>query len=203
MTLTYVYCIVRSARRPTLPRIAAMPGAGKLRVLPAGAGVWLIVCDVPAAEYAEDALTRGLQDLQWIGSRAMAHEAVIERFLTARAVLPMKIFTLFTSDQRALGHVTRNARRIERVLARVDRQLEWGVRLTFDEATMASVPASLARPRRPSRASSESGAAYLSRKKDMRDRTRLQELKEAGLDVPVQQRQWLPVDPAFDVANHG
>ena len=172
--LTYVFCIVRSARRPTVPRVAPLPGAGRLRVLPAGAGLWLIVCDVPAAEYGEDALTRGLQDLQWVGSRAIAHEAVIERFLTARAVLPMKLFTLFTSDERALGHVTRNARRIERVLARVDRQLEWGVRLTFDEASVASAPARRGKPRHASLASGESGAAYLSRKKDMRDRTRLQ-----------------------------
>ena len=172
--LTYVFCIVRSARRPTVPRVAPMPGSGKLRVLPAGTGLWLIVCDVPAAEYAEDALTRGLQDLQWVGNRAMAHEAVIERFLTARAVLPMKLFTLFTSDERALSHVSRNARRIERVLARVDRQLEWGVRLTFDEATVMSAPAGLSRPRRATLAARESGAAYLSRKKDLRDRARVQ-----------------------------
>lgn len=171
--LTYVFCIVRSARRPTVPRIVPMPGGGKLRVLPANAGLWLIVCDVPAAEYDEDALTRGLQDLQWVASRAMAHEAVVERFLTARAVLPMKLFTLFTSDERALGHVARTARRIERVLARVDRQLEFGVRLTFDEATVTGAHAG-PKPRQLSPPSSESGAAYLSRKKDLRDRTRLQ-----------------------------
>lgn len=172
--LTYVYCIVRSARRPTVPRTAPMPGAGRLRVLSAGSGLWLIVCDVPKAEYTEDALTRGLQDLQWVGSRALAHEAVIERFLTARAVLPMKLFTLFTSDERALSHVSRNARRIDRVLTRVDRQLEWGVRLTFDEATVTIAPASLSRARKATLAAGESGAAYLSRKKDMRDRTRVQ-----------------------------
>ena len=174
MTLTYVYCIVRSARRPTVPRIAPMPGAAGLRALTAGAGLWLIVSDVPAEEYAEDALTRGLQDLQWVGSRAMAHQTVIERFLKARAVLPMKLFTLFTSDERALNHVTRNARRIERVLARVDRQLEWGVRLTFDETAVAGARAGVSPSRRASPGSTETGAAYLSRKKDVRDRTRLQ-----------------------------
>jgi hypothetical protein len=173
VTLTYVYCIVRSARRPTMPRIAPMPGAASLRALTAGTGLWLIVSDVPAREYAEEALIRGLQDLQWVGSRAMAHEAVVERFLNARAVLPMKLFTLFTSDDRALSHVRRNARRIERVLARVDRQLEWGVRLTFDEqAAHAGGSVSGARPH--PQASDESGAAYLSRKKEARDRSRLE-----------------------------
>jgi hypothetical protein len=86
----------------------------------------------------------------------------------------MKLFTLFTSDERALSHVTRNARRIERVLARVDRQLEWGVRLTFDEPTATSARAGAAASRRASLGPTETGAAYLSRKKDVRDRTRLQ-----------------------------
>jgi hypothetical protein len=160
-----------------------MPGAANLRVLAAGNGLWLIVSDVAERAYAEDALASGLHDLQWVGERAMAHQAVVERFLKARAVLPMKLFTLFTSDERALGHVRRNARRIERVLARVDRQLEWGVRLTFDEqvaqptsggSAAAANGGRASSARRSPRASDESGAAYLSRKKEARDRTRLE-----------------------------
>ena len=165
-----------------------MPGADGIRVLRAGDGLWLIVSDVPAGEYGEDALTQGLHNLEWVGRRAMAHEAVIERFLTARAVLPMKLFTLFTSDERALAHVTRHARGIARVLARVDRQLEWGVRLTFDERagigaasqTESQVEGHVARHASRARSTrstlarhEETGSAYLTRKKDQRDRARL------------------------------
>ena len=173
MTLTYVYCIVRSARRPSVPRVAPMPGADAIRVLPAGAGLWLIASDVPVKDYGEDALTTGFHDLQWVGSRAMAHEAVIERFLAARAVLPMKLFTLFTSDERALNHVTRHARRIARVLARVDRQLEWGVRLTFDQRTSTGADGHTPRAKATAARRKETGSAYLTRKKDQRDRSRL------------------------------
>jgi len=176
VTLTYVYCIVRSARRPSLPRVQPMPGADGIRVVRAGDGLWLIVSDVPVEEYGEDALTKGLHNIEWVGRRAMAHEAVVERFLTARAVLPMKLFTLFTGDERALAHVTRHARGIARVLARVDRQLEWGVRLTFDERAGASGEGQ-AESRGPKRSTvarpGETGAAYLTRKKDQRDRTRV------------------------------
>ena len=188
MTLTYVYCIVRSARRPLVPRVQPMPGADGLRVVRAGDGLWLVASDVPLEEYGEDALAKGLHNIEWVGRRAMAHEAVVERFLTARAVLPMKLFTLFTSDERALAHVTRHARGIARVLARVDRQLEWGVRLTFDERVGTSAEGQAesragsqgeghtprARPKRPTVARrEETGAAYLTRKKDQRDRTRV------------------------------
>ena len=173
MKLTYVYCIVRSARRPSVPRVPPMPGADGIRVMSAGGGLWLIVSDVPVQEYGEDALSRGLHDLQWVGRRAMAHEAVIERFLKARAVLPMKLFTLFTSDERALNHVKRHSRRIERVLARVDRQLEWGVRLTFDERAGKSADDGASKARSAKAARAETGVGYLSRKKDLRDHTRL------------------------------
>ena len=153
-----------------------MPGADGIRVLPAGGGLWLIVSDVPVEAYGEDALATGLQDLEWVARRAMAHEAVVERFLSARAVVPMKLLTLFTSDERALNHVHRQARRIARVLARVDRQLEWGIRLTFDERAEAGTESH--RPRaRHTRSTmvrrEETGSAYLTRKKDQRDRTRL------------------------------
>src|SRR5688572_21175677 len=106
---------------------------GELRVLEAGKGLWLIVSSVPADEYGEDALERGLQDLDWVGRQALAHEAVVERFLTSPAVLPMQAFTLFTSDDRAVEHVTGDRARILRILKRVEGQVEWGLRLTWDE----------------------------------------------------------------------
>jgi hypothetical protein len=103
----------------------------------------------------------------------MAHEAVVEHFLTAPAVLPMQLFTLFTSDERALDHVARDRTRIERILARLDRQLEWGLRLSFDERAARQAVEDDHRARR-TRHDTESGAAYLARKRDLFDVTRVQ-----------------------------
>jgi hypothetical protein len=112
----------------------------------------------------------------------MAHEAVVERFLRARAILPMQLFTLFTSDARALAHVAANRRAIDRAMARLERQHEWGVRLTLAEraaGARGAVPGrtAAARPR-----PAETGAAYLSRKRDLvdRDRRRLEEARVEG-----------------------
>lgn len=164
--LTYVYCLVHRRRRPVLRGIpAGVPGAGVVRALDAGAGLWVIVSSVPAAEYDEAALALGLRDLEWVGRRAVAHEAVVEHFLRAPAVLPMKLFTLFTSDQRALAHVARRRRRIDRLLAALAGQIEWGLRLTLDEkAVLAGVECRHS-------GSVTSGAAYLTRKRDLLDRT--------------------------------
>ena len=176
MTLTYVYGIVRSLRRPALTRVPPpVPGGGAVQALPAGDAVWLIVSHVPAAQYSEQEVARGLQDLEWLGRLAMAHEAVVEHFLRAPAVLPMQLCTLFTSDERAVAHVSGDRRRIERVLTRVERHVEWGVRVSLEGRTSPPPHAVARRSGGRLRAVPESGAAYLTRKRETlaSDRARL------------------------------
>jgi hypothetical protein len=173
--LTYVYCLVRSARRPSLKNPPpAMPGADEIFALNAGNRLWIIASHVPERHYNEAALSSGLERLDWVGRRAMAHEAVVEFFLGAPSVLPMQLFTLFTSDERAIAHVARDRRRIDRVLTRIEGQLEWGLRLTFDDNVTRGREAAKPPGRTGGRASRpESGAAYLSRKRDLIDSTRV------------------------------
>jgi hypothetical protein len=167
-TLTYAYCLVRSTRRPSLRDVpAGLSGTRDLRVLAAGDGTWIVAGSVPAREYGEAALDRGLQNLDWVGRRAMEHEAVVEHFLSAPAVLPMQLFTLFTSDDRAVSHVMGDRKRIARILSRIERQVEWGLRLTWDEkAVRESIGSARAQP--------ATGAAFLSRKRDLLNVSRVQ-----------------------------
>jgi hypothetical protein len=175
-TLTYVYCLVRSAKRPSLRGVpVGMPGGREVRVLDVGEGFpkpprhWLIVSTVPERAYGEAALERGLQHLEWVGPRALAHEAVVEHFLSAAAVLPMQLFTLFKEDARAVEHVVLDERRIARILKRIERQVEWGLRLAWDPPDAPdAVP----------RTGSRSGVDYLARKRDLRDFAR-KRLKDA------------------------
>ena len=167
-TLTYVYCLVRAARRPALREVpAGLAGSRDLRLLQTGERLWLVAATVSEAEYGEAALQRGLQNLDWVGRRAMEHEAVVEHFLTASAVLPMQLFTLFVSDERAVAHVARDKRRIGPILQRIDGHLEWGLRLTWDEkAARQVVESAHTRP--------ATGVDYLARKRDLRDVNRVQ-----------------------------
>jgi hypothetical protein len=171
VTLTYVFCLVRSGRKPRVP--AGPPGLPEVRALAAGDRLWLIVASVPVSEFNEAALARGLQDLDWVGPRAIAHEAVVEHFLSAAAVLPMQLFTLFTSDERALEHVAGDRKRIDAILARIERQVEWGLRLTFDEQRAREAVENRHASARKG-AAIDSGSAYLARKRDLFDVTRVQ-----------------------------
>jgi gas vesicle protein GvpL/GvpF len=194
-TLSYVFCLVRSNGQPPVRRIRqGMPGGADLRAVEVGDDLWAIVQSVPEAEYGETALGRGLQNLDWVGPRAVAHEQVIESFLSARALLPMQLFTLFTSDHRVTQHVRSDRARIARILKRVEHKVEWGLRLTYANpqgprrvttprgvTSAASHAARSAAIRRQSGAGGSgprSGAEYLARKRDMLDVNRMR-LKEA------------------------
>jgi Gas vesicle synthesis protein GvpL/GvpF len=170
LSVTYLYCLVRSSRKPALRRVTGgLPGAGPVRALDAGNGVWLVAADVNEAEYDEGAIAAGLQNLEWVSARAVGHEGVIEQFLSGPAVLPMQLFTIFKTDARALEYVTRNRRKIDGILKRIGGHVEWGVRLTWDEQAARAAVEDAHGPRRAT-----GGAAYLARKKDLRDVNRAQ-----------------------------
>src|SRR5712692_3332247 len=102
-TATYAYCVVANATRPRPKRkVARLPGMGPVRLLDVDRGLYLAVADAPLDRYGET------------------------------AVLPMKLFTIFTSDERALTHVRGERQRILAVSNRVANQHEWGVRVILD-----------------------------------------------------------------------
>jgi hypothetical protein len=169
--LTYVYCLVADRRRPSAAkRPNGLPGLGPLRLLPvADRALWLVVADAPPKRYSEKAINEGLRDLDQVSRAAVAHEAVVESFLSSSAVLPMKLFTIFTSDARALEYINSQRPAIDAALERVTGHDEYGVRVALDRAT-SSTRADGSGARRTSKTPA-SGAGYLQRKKAQRDAT--------------------------------
>lgn len=167
---TYLYCLVRCPG--TLPLGGAPPGLPGLsgpRALPVGNGLWLVAADAPLPEYGAESIQANLQDLSWVSGRALAHEGMVEHFGKAGTVVPMKLFTLFSSDERALGHVRGDRGRLERILDRIEGCQEWGVRVRFDEARAKEAASDEARK---DGAVSGSGTAFLLRKKAEKEASR-------------------------------
>src|SRR5262245_60394164 len=160
-TATYVYCAVRSRRPPALKRgLRGLPASEILRAVDVGQQLWLIVSDVPLAHYGAAPIERRLQDLDWVSRCAMAHEAVVEDAARSGPVVPMKLFTLFSTDDRAAAHVARNRKKLARLFDLVAGRQEWGVRMSLDERTAVRRRASAV----PS-AKAPTGTGFLLRKK--------------------------------------
>ena len=160
---TYVYGVIAADRRPRLARVpAGLPGAGPVRLLDLEKGLFIAVADLPLDKYNESAISSGLANLDWVSRVAVAHEAVVESFVAAKAVLPMKLFTIFKSDERAFEHVRSQRARIAALVKRVANQQEWGIRVVLDRTRAAAAP-------KTSAAAARTGASYLAQKKAQRD----------------------------------
>ncbi|HET9491766.1 MAG TPA: GvpL/GvpF family gas vesicle protein [Methylomirabilota bacterium] len=162
---TYLYCLVHHRRPPSLrsaPR--GLPGTSNVRVLEAGDDLWLVTADAPLNRYGSAPIERGLKDLRWVSACAMSHQGVVEHFSRAATVIPMKLFTLFASDERALAHVRRQRGRLRRLARRIGGRQEWGVRVTWSEDEVRAGRQSSGRAPTGGR-----GTAFLLRKLELRE----------------------------------
>jgi hypothetical protein len=143
-----------------------MPDGSRPRVVSLTENVSLVVADVPADTYSKDAIEARLKDLDWVARCGAAHHAVADQLAPKHTVVPFRLFTLFSSEDRALSTLGRMARRIDEALERVKGRAEWVLRISRpDPAVMAEVVAQA----RPSAASQKaarplSGTSFLAAK---------------------------------------
>ena len=166
-TAAYLYCVVKSARRPAAARAPqGLPGASRPSAVDAGRGLWLIAADVPLEDFGPGRLEPRLQDLDWVANAAVAHEAVVEFFSrpAGATVIPAKLFTMFSSTAKAVEDVAGRRAVIARVMKRIAGCQEWGIRVTRRPGVTA--PARRASPSGPM-----TGSAFLSARKAARDAT--------------------------------
>ena len=164
---TYVYCIVHAAASPKTTRLpSGLPGATPPSIVPVARSLWLAVAEVPLTTYGPGPLETALRDMQWVADVAVAHEAVVEHFSrqSGVAVIPMKLFTMFSSEERAVDQTRSRQRDVQAITRRIAGCEEWGVRVT---RTLPTAPARRSAVARPS-----SGAAFLAAKKEARDLAR-------------------------------
>jgi hypothetical protein len=174
---TYVYCLVHRGRRgrgtgagiSTAGAPRGLTGAGRVRALDAGGGLWLIVADAPLAEYGTAPIERRLSDLDWVGRCAVAHEAVVEHFTSKGTVVPMKLFTLFANDARAVARIKDMRASLDRDIARLAHREEWAVRVSLDEKRAARQAERVARA---GARGLSAGTRFLVRKQSTRDSLR-------------------------------
>ena len=164
---TYVYCLAHAASSPKTVRVpSGLPGATRPSIVPVARSLWLAVAEVPLDTYGPGPLETALRDMPWVTDVAVAHEAVVEHFARqARVtVIPMKLFTMFSSLERAIDQSRSHQRDIQPIIRRIAGCEEWGVRMTRKSGGTPARRAAAARP--------SSGVAFLAAKKEARDRAR-------------------------------
>ena len=157
---TYVYCLVHSKARPSLRGAPdSVPGAGPVRLLQIDREIWAAVADAPLEHFAGDALQQEMQDVEGISRHALAHASVIEFFFRRSPVIPLKLLTLFSSEEKVTVHVRSRLATLKRMFASLSGREEWAVRIIAGEVD------------REAARTLDSGRAYLTLKKRLQERS--------------------------------
>lgn len=142
-------------------RVAGSCGvAGEpVRVVAAG-DLAAAVGTVPLTEFGQDALRRNLENLDWLAAKARAHDAVVSAIGSTGPVVPVRMTTVYLSDERVRELLESRRAEFHAALARVTGRVELGVRAYGNAETL--VPRDDPAPEPGAR---RSGAAYLMRRK--------------------------------------
>jgi hypothetical protein len=128
------------------------------------AGLAAVVADVPRSEFGEAALRRNLEDLPWLERTARTHHAVIEAVAKERTVVPMRLATVYRSDESAAQMLRERAADLREALARIAGRSEWGVKAYVAQPSGDPSPQE-SQQSQETQGSGGPGAAYLRRRR--------------------------------------
>ena len=134
--LLYLYGFVPSDAPTPPPELGGMDGA-TVRLLDAG-GFALASSEVDPGVYSAGALEERLGDLGWVGARGVEHERVVTWFADHATVVPVRLFTLFSSREILLEEARRRADDVSASLQRFRDVREWDLKVSYELATLSA-----------------------------------------------------------------
>ena len=121
----------------SLPRgVDAVHAAGGLERVEEG-DLAAVVSRVPLSEFGAGPLRENLNDLHWLERVARAHESVLERALAQSTIVPLRLCTIYESEQSVRDMLEREHDSLAEALDALAGREEWGVKLIADGRRLA------------------------------------------------------------------
>ncbi len=130
-TARYVFCFARSDLLREVHG-TGVDGHHPLSLFHYSADLCAVLSEVALEDFCGPAAELRMQDLPWVGQRALRHEAVVEEALGQSPVLPVRLGTLFSSLRTLREFLDEHGEAIKRFLDRVADQREWSVKARLD-----------------------------------------------------------------------
>jgi hypothetical protein len=124
----YVYAITGTAVAPDCEAIDQSRHFGAAQA----GGIFAVYTPVKAEEFSQEVIDRRAGDLEWLGAIGYRHQDVVANLMKSTAVIPLRAFTLFSSDQTLREYLAENADALRKVLERLDGKQEWTLRVEFE-----------------------------------------------------------------------
>jgi hypothetical protein len=135
-----------------------------------------LASEVPLDEYGADPLRRNLNDLGWLERVARAHESVLETAVHATTCVPLRLCTIYESEESLREMLRREHASFSHALRQLAGRQEWAVKLLVDDDALTKAARALtdevAGLEDDARGRSEGGAYMLRRRIDRHVRDR-------------------------------
>lgn len=95
-------------------------------------GFGAAVSRVPGEDFDEEALERGLQDLEWVADQGARHERVVTWFVDRTDIVPAGLFSLHSSPEALESEADRRRERVLGELERLAGLREWDLKVSYD-----------------------------------------------------------------------
>jgi hypothetical protein len=185
MSVLYVYAI---ARAPATPEAEAVDGSSNFGAVTRGA-ISAVFTPVPQDEFSQEAVDRKAGNLEWLGSIGYRHQAVVADLMRRTTIVPLRAFTLFSSEESLGKYLQDNATQLRRTLDRLDGKQEWTLRIEFDAQLWSNALTSRVQTLRQlseEMATAAPGKAFLLKKKLDEEKKKASRTGEEGLLAEIQ-----------------
>jgi len=138
----YLFCFARSEFVRELNG-TGVDGHHPLLLIRGTADLGAVVSEELLEDYCGQGAELRMQDLGWIGPRALRHESVVEEVMRHSPVLPARFGTLFSSREGLTEFMDKHHDAISEFLTQISDQDEWSVKGVLDRklATQALISA--------------------------------------------------------------
>jgi hypothetical protein len=160
----YVYSVTRDA---VTPATEGVDGTRRFAVASID-GVCAVYTCVNPHEFSQEVIDRRAGDLEWLGAIGYRHQDVVAELMKRTAIVPLRAFTLFSSEEALRSYLHEHADALKKALERLDGKQEWTLQVEFEPSRWSESLASRVDSLRALQSEIESaapGKAFLLRKK--------------------------------------
>jgi hypothetical protein len=185
-SVLYVYAVTREAVTPDTEGVDGTQRFGAATF----DDIHAVFTPVSAEEFSQDVIDRRAGDLEWLGAIGYRHQAVMADLMRKTAIVPLRAFTLFSSEEAVRSYLAEHRELLTKTLDRLGGKQEWTLRIELEPATWSEAlsgrVASL-RDLQNEIAAASPGKAFLLRKKLDDDKKRASHAAEEALVAEIEQ----------------
>jgi len=160
----YVYAVTRDN---VIPSTEGVDGTCRFAAASID-GVSAVYTCVNPHEFSQEVIDQRANDLEWLGAIGYRHQDVVSDLMKKTAIVPLRAFTLFSSEQALRSYLQANAGLLGKALTRLGGKQEWTLRVELEPSRWAESLASRVESLRTLQAEIDHaapGKAFLLRKK--------------------------------------